>query len=239
MDTRSRVFVALDGLTFDKALALVRKVTDSKYTEMIAGFKIHDLWDAEGPMVVNHLCQGGAINIWADLKLHDVPATVRHRTLAVARSGAQYLTVHASGGIEMMKQAVTATSIRIVAITVLTSLSEDETHLLCGQPAKSAALMRARLAKFAGVYAVVCSAHEVGALSKCSELTGLDFIVPGIRLAGKGAIDSNQKRVDTPAAAFKAGATRIVVGSEITKAEDPIAVLATISAEIESVEGGK
>lgn len=241
MRMNGRIFVALDGLGKAGACELVAKLTSlsNPYAGAIAGFKIHDLWDQEGPKILNDLeCAGAGGNVWVDLKLHDVPQTVRLRARAVKNAKAGYVTVHASGGIEMMRAAVD-TGISVFAITVLTSLTEEETHLLCGQPAKAAVLQRARMARLAGVWGVVCSAHEVGILAKQPELGGLQLVVPGIRLAGKDATDDNQKRVNTPAAAFAAGATHIVVGSELTKAEDPVVVLDRIVCEIAEVSDKK
>lgn len=239
MNVVDRVFVALDGLDKKAACALVNKLVASPVPGSLAGFKIHDLWDRHGPDVVMELLEsaGGVPPIWVDAKLHDVPRTVSLRAQAIAQSGARFVTVHASGGIRMMADAVDATNgnLRIIAITVLTSLLEEETHLLCGQPAKAAVLLRAQWAKLAGAWGVVCSALEVGILAKQPELSGLALIVPGIRLAGAGATDDNQKRVDTPAAAFRNGADFIVVGSEITKAEDPVGVLSAIVEEISAV----
>ncbi|MFH1162270.1 MAG: orotidine-5'-phosphate decarboxylase [Candidatus Jorgensenbacteria bacterium] len=238
MNTTNRIFVALDGLGKTAACELVREISNSVHetTERSVGaFKIHDLWDQEGPDIVRLLRDAGANYVFIDLKLHDVPNTVGLRAKAVAASGANIVTVHASGGIEMMQAAV-ANNIRVVGITILTSLTEEDTHLLCGQPTKAAVLERARWAKLAGVYGVVCSAHEVSVLAKRPELKGLKLIVPGIRLKGKSAVDDNQKRVDSPLAAFEAGADHIVVGSEITGSPDPIATLEQIIEQIAPLE---
>jgi orotidine-5'-phosphate decarboxylase len=234
METTGRIYIALDGLEQGAARQLVGDITNSPHVASIGAFKIHDLWDRQGPDIVRLLKREGALRIWVDLKLHDVPKTVGLRAGAVGSAGADIITVHASGGIEMMRAAVEE-DCDVLAITVLTSLTEEETHLLCGQPAKAAVLQRARMAKLAGVWGIVCSAHEVGVLAKQPELKGLKRVVPGIRLGGKGVIDANQKRVDSPAAAFEAGADYIVVGSEITSAKDPIAVLGQIVDQLASL----
>ncbi len=234
MKTDGRIFLALDGLGKEAACELVRKIVDSPHAASVEGFKIHDLWDQEGPTIVRALKDAGAKKVLADLKLHDVPNTVGLRAKAVAASGADFVTVHASGGIEMM-QAAAVGDIQVIAITILTSLSEEDTHLLCGQPAKAAVLERARWARLAGVNNLVCSAHEVGVLAKRFEMRSIRLIVPGIRLKGKSAVDDNQKRVDSPRAAFEAGAYQVVIGSEVTGASDPLAVLGEIVAQIAAV----
>ena len=230
MNTNGRIFVALDGLGKGKACEFVGKLTSlsNPYLAAIAGFKIHDLWDQEGPKVLNDLkCAGGGVNSWVDLKLFDVSQTVQLRAWAVRYANAHFLTVHALGGIEMLKLAVESGP-RHIEITILTSLSKEEVEMRFRRPAHEVVSELAWEAKQAGVWGVVCSAHEVGALANDSNLKGLKFIVPGIRLAGKDATDQNQKRVDTPRVAFESGADYVVVGSELTKAEDPIAVLGKI-----------
>lgn len=193
-------------------------------------FKIHSLWDTEGPGVVDVLKKEGAWRVWVDLKLHDTPDTVADRAKAVRDAGGDILTVHAAGGVEMMMAARENGPPEVYAITVLTSLSEEETHLLTGQPAKAAVLTRARLAKLAGVHGVVCSPNEVSLLSKRTELKGLTRTTPGIRLAGQAA--GQQVRFDTPEAAIKNGADLLVLGSAVTKAENPAAAFDAIEAEI-------
>ncbi len=219
-----RIFVALDGLTLEKSQEIVRVL------ERRAGYKIHDLWDQEGPWVVQCLLQNGAEFVWVDLKLKDIPQTVKLRAEAVKRSGAHVLTVHASGEIEMMMAAKAGGPANILAVTVLTSLDEDQTHLLHGNPAKAAVLYMTRLARLADMTGVVCSPREVGLLAKRPELKEMELVVPGIRFTGASIDD--QKRVDTPYAAVKAGATRLVVGRAITEAVDPIAAFDRIESEV-------
>ena len=237
MNTTERIFVALDGLGKAKAGELVYKLTSfpNPYVRAIAGFKIHDLWDQEGPKVLYDLeCAWAGEDVWVDLKLHDVPRTVELRAKAVKDANASFLTVHALGGIEMMKAAVEAGP-KIIAITILTSHSPSEVRNRYRREAHEVVTELAYEAKQAGVWGVVCSAHEVGVLASNPDLKGLNFIVPEIRLAGKGATDQNQKRVNTPEAAFESGAHYIVVGSELTEASDPHSVLARVMYEIDKV----
>lgn len=211
----SPIILALDGIPLEECVNLVSKVGSK-----VHAVKIHDLADTHGPVgAVAQLRDAGARRVWIDAKLHDIPNTVGLRAKAIANSGADILTVHAGGGIDMMMAAVEKGPAEIYAVTVLTSLSEEEAHLGSGQPSKAAVLARARDAKLAGVNGIVCSPKEVGMLSRRPELSGLKFITPGVRSAGAGAND--QKRIATPGEAFASGATHIVVGREVTHAPDP------------------
>lgn len=225
MNTHSRIVLAADDLSLATTLSIARQLGDRVI------IKIHSLWDQHGPGVVRQLQHAGsyASSIWVDLKLHDIPNTVRLRAQAVRESGADIVSVHAAGEIEMMLAALES-GITVYAITVPTSLFEEQAHLLHGQPSKAAVLYLARLAKLAGVQGVVCSPKEVGILAKRPELSGMKFITPGVRSSGQALGD--QQRVDTPAAAIKAGAHMIVVGRQITQAEDSLAALEAIEAEI-------
>lgn len=217
------IMLAADDLSPEECVSLAVMTQ-----ERVGAIKIHSTFDQCGRELVRALHSEGA-RVWIDLKLHDIPNTVRLRAKALAEAGADIITVHASGGIEMMRAAVES-GIEVYAITVLTSLSEEETHLLHGHPSKAAVLYLARQAKMAGVHGVVCSPKEVGILSKRPELQGLKFITPGIRSAGKSLDD--QQRVDTPAAALKAGAHRLVIGRQITKSPDPYNAVTELEAEI-------
>lgn len=217
--------MAADELSLDQCLELASQVGDR-----VHAIKVHNMFDKQGPGVVQRLRDAGARRVWVDAKLHDIPNTVKLRAKAIAESGADILTVHASGEIEMMMAAVEAGPAEIYAITVLTSLGEEQAHLLFGQPSVAGALYRARLAKLAGVHGVVCSPKEVGILSKRPELQGLKFITPGVRSPGKAADD--QKRVDTPAGAIASGSTYLVIGRQITQASNPMEALHQIEKEI-------
>lgn len=223
-----RIILAADELSLQECLELVAKLGDR-----VHAIKIHDIFDEHGPQVVRQLLDSGAPRVWVDAKLHDIPKTVERRAKAIAKSGAEILSVHASGEVDMMEAAVQAGPPTIFAVTVLTSHTEEQAHLTYGQPSKAGALYYARLAKLAGVQGVVCSPKEVGILAKRPELGGLRFITPGVRSPGKSVDD--QKRVDTPVKAFELGASYIVVGRQVTLASDPSEALAQIEQEISSV----
>lgn len=236
-----RIILAADGLTLEQTARITKAIGPRLYA-----IKVHDLLDQYGPIVIDRLKREGARRVWADLKLHDIPNTVGLRARRLIEDGADIITVHASGGIEMMQAAVRqagvidgqrertgsgdGTRYEVYAVTVLTSLIEEDAHLTFGHSARAAALKLARDAQLAGVHGIVCSAHEVALLSQRPELAGLKFITPGVRSPGADAAD--QKRVDTHANAIKNGATHLVVGRKFTEASDPIAVLDQIETEI-------
>ena len=236
MDWKRRIFVALDGMSLDQSITLIKEINDSPYALMIAGDKAHSLLDGTRENVVARLLDAGAPSVLVDYKLFDTPDTVAERASALAKLGAAYITVHIAGGIEMMRAAMKSGA-TIIGITEPTSLAEEDVHLQSGHPRKASVLNRARLAHMAGVRHVVCSPHEVAILAarRRFELEGMRLITPGIRLKGKEATDDNQKQVDTPEAAFRGGADYIVLGSALTKAPDPLAVLATIKEQMEKI----
>jgi len=171
------------------------------------------------------------IDVFLDLKLHDIPATVRGAALAVATLAPSYLTVHASGGAAMVSAAVEALpDTRITAVTVLTSLDEAAlAEIGLGGPAREAAVRLARLAVSAGARAIVCSPHEVAAI-RAAVPADITLITPGVRPAG-AALD-DQRRVATPAQALADGADLLVIGRPITGADDQRAAAAAIAAEL-------
>jgi orotidine-5'-phosphate decarboxylase len=162
----------------------------------------------------------GGIDLFLDLKLHDIPATVAGAAAAVADLDPAYLTVHASGGAEMIAAAVAALpQTRITAVTVLTSLDEAALRQigLEGTP-QDAAVRLAVLAVVAGARAVVCSPQEVAAI-RASVGPNITLITPGVR--PDGADLGDQKRVATPAQAIADGADLLVIGRPITASPDP------------------
>lgn len=171
------------------------------------------------------------MDIFLDLKLHDIPATVRGAARALAPLEPAYLTVHASGGAEMIAAAVAELpGTRITAVTVLTSLDAaalDAIGLL--GPTADAAVRLADLAVAAGARAVVCSPREVAAI-RSAVGPDITLITPGVRPVG-AALD-DQKRVATPAQAIADGADLLVIGRPITGAADMRAAAAAIAAEL-------
>ncbi|HVF18876.1 MAG TPA: orotidine-5'-phosphate decarboxylase [Mycobacteriales bacterium] len=190
-----------------------------------------ELFCAHGPEVVRVVRGGTQIGLFLDLKLHDIPATVAGAARSVARLSPDYLTVHASGGRDMVRAAVEAApDVKIAGVTVLTSLGDTALKEIgLDGPAADAVRRLAVLAVEAGARALVCSPHEVAAVR---DEVGPDItlITPGVRPAGASRDD--QARVATPREAIAAGADLVVIGRPITGAADPGAAAAAIAAEL-------
>lgn len=171
------------------------------------------------------------IDLFLDLKLHDIPATVAGAAGAVAALRPTYLTVHAAGGSAMIAAAAEALpDTRITAVTVLTSLDEADLDAIgLAGPSREAAVRLARVAVSAGARAIVCSPQEVRAIRAVvpDEIT---LITPGVRPTGSGRDD--QRRVATPEQAIADGADLLVIGRPITGAQDPRAAAEAIRSSL-------
>lgn len=187
-----------------------------------------ELFYAAGPEIITMLKDRGH-KVFLDLKLHDIPNTVKKTMEVLGEYGIDMVNVHAAGGIEMMKAAKTGLMIgalryadkpKLIAVTQLTSTDEETMHneLLIDKPLDEVVRQYALNAKEAGLDGVVCSAHEAEDIHR---VCGEDFltVTPGIRLEGDSVGD--QKRVMTPSGARAAGADYIVVGRSITKEAKP------------------
>lgn len=176
-----------------------------------------------------------ARRVFLDLKLHDIPNTVRGAVTAAGASGVDLLTVHASGGTAMLEAAQEAAGGRlaILAVTLLTHLDRMALEVL-DLPGSSLARAEkwAGLAQVTGCSGAVCSPLEVAAIRERCPSPFL-LVTPGIRLAAARGEEDDQQRVATPGDALRAGADLLVVGRPITRAPDPEAVLRRIAREIE------
>lgn len=169
------------------------------------------------------------IDVMLDLKLHDIPNTVARAARNARRLGAKFITVHASGGREMIKAAVNEHH-GVLAVTVLTSLDGDDVADIYGNHSPSLTVERmAKVARAGEAPGFVCSPKEVGHL--LSHFPAATFVVPGVR--PEGARRDDQKRVATPAAAVQNGATYLVIGRPIREAENPEKAVEDIVKEIE------
>ena len=184
-----------------------------------------EMFYKEGPELVRELKKDG-FKIFLDLKLCDIPNTVKAAMAKLSPLGCEIINLHAFGGIEMMKAAREGLDTteegkksKLIAVTILTSINDEtlKNELLIDHPVNEVVKQYASNAKKAGLDGVVCSALEAPIIKEL----GLISVTPGIRLAGDSAND--QKRVATPAYAKELGATYIVVGRSITKAENPVA----------------
>jgi orotidine-5'-phosphate decarboxylase len=227
-EMRDRLIIALDVDSARQAQAIVQSVGASAST-----FKVgKQLFTAEGPQIVRDLVASGK-NVFLDLKFHDIPNTVASAVKQATQLRVSMLTVHASGGSKMLKAASDAagTSTLVLAVTVLTSLSdEDLSEIGIAGNVQAQVLRLGALARANGIRGLVASAHEATELRR--EL-GDDFaiVTPGVRPVGGEKGD--QARVVTPADALRAGASHIVVGRPITEAADPAAAARRILSELE------
>jgi orotidine-5'-phosphate decarboxylase len=191
-----------------------------------------ELFCHEGPAAVEKVrAAAPEVDIFLDLKLHDIPATVAGAARAVAHLQPRYLTVHATGGPAMVSAAAHALPDTLVAaVTILTSLSGEELDIVgIAGPPQEAVRRLARVAVDAGARAIVCSPQEVAAVRSA---VGPDvvLITPGVR--PDGAAHQDQARVATPQRALADGADLLVIGRPITGADDPAGAAADIAASL-------
>jgi len=228
--------VALDVPDRGAAQAIVTRLGSS-----CSFYKVGlELFSAEGPDIVRWLRDGGK-SVFVDLKLHDIPNTVRGASRSVARQGASLLTVHASGGSEMIRAAVEGASegatgaeggCGILGVTILTSMDATGVGEAWGRNGVHVAdevVRLAALVRGGGGAGIVCSGHEAAAVRAAFGDT-LGLLIPGIRLPGGD--DHDQRRVMTPKAASDAGARWLILGRAVTGAADPVAAMALVSATL-------
>ncbi len=224
---RAPIAVALDAPDVETAARWAQAVTP--YVSVV---KIGlELFCRTGPSVVDSVRGGSGVGLFLDLKLHDIPNTVAGAARSVARLKPTYLTVHASGGLDMVRAAVEAApDVTIAAVTILTSLNDAALKDvgLAGPPADAVRRL-ADLAVSAGAGALVCSPHEV-AIVRAEVGPQIVLITPGVRPAGADAQD--QARIATPEQALADGADLLVIGRPITAAADPGAAAAAIATSL-------
>jgi orotidine-5'-phosphate decarboxylase len=221
------VAVALDAPDIDVAAHWATLVTPHVSTVKIG----LELYLRYGPAVVATVRGGSGVQVFLDLKLHDIPNTVAGAARAVSKLRPEILTVHAAGGSDMIKAAVEAAPDTIVAgVTLLTSIGDKDLAELGIDGSVSDAVRRmAELAVSAGARGLVCSPQEVAAV-RAEVGQDILLITPGIRPAG--ATSDDQARVATPEEALKAGADLLVVGRPITRSPDPGAAAAAIAGSL-------
>ncbi len=216
------VIIALDFPSAEETYRFLDKFTGKKPFVKIG----MELFYAEGPSIVKEIKKRGH-KIFLDLKLHDIPNTVKGGMQSLRDLGVDMTNVHASGGIKMMQAAVEGltredgTRPLLIAVTQLTSTSQETmtNELLIDKKIEDVVVKYAENAKVAGLDGVVCSPLEAG---RIHEEVGTSFmtITPGIRFAGDAKGD--QSRVTTPEKAKEIGSDYIVVGRSITNAQDPV-----------------
>ena len=225
------VIIACDFDSAEKTFAFLDKFTGRKPFVKIG----MELYYAEGPSIVREIKARGH-KIFLDLKLHDIPNTVKKSMAVLSRLDVDMTNLHASGTIPMMQAAIEGltrpdgTRPILIAVTQLTSTDEEtmKRDLLINEPIADVVMHYAHNAKLAGLDGVVCSPLEAG---KVHDRCGADFctVTPGVRFADGEVGD--QKRVMTPAQAKEIGSDYIVVGRPITGAADPVAAYRRCVAE--------
>lgn len=219
-----RIAVALDVPTLDEAERLAAALAGH-----VGVFKVGlELFSAHGPDAVQRIAAHGPV--FLDLKLHDIPTTVARTARRLADLGVAYLTVHAMGGPAMVAGAVDGLGMsgQVLAVTVLTSMATPDLDAV-GLAAADVTVPRlAALAAGAGASGLVCAAPDL-ALVRGVVAPSTTLVTPGIRPAGAGSDD--QVRVATPGRAVADGASLIVVGRPITRADDPAAAADAIAAD--------
>lgn len=237
LQMKDRLIVALDVPTKEDAFNLVKPLQNT-----VGAFKVGmQLYNSEGPDIIKEIQQLGG-KVFIDLKFHDIPNTVAQTSKVMARREAFMYTMHASGGMKMLKMAndaareeALALSVNkpiALAVTVLTSISQQvfEEEVGINRPIAEQVVRWARIAQSAGLEGVVCSPWEITPIREaCSD----DFIIvtPGVR--PKWAATNDQERIMTPGEAIKRGASYLVVGRPITAQSDPREAAEKIVAEME------
>jgi len=234
---KPEIIIAMDLPNKEAVDKFVDKFPTSESLYLKVGM---ELYYKEGPAIVEHLKSKGH-RIFLDLKMHDIPNTVKSAMRQVASLDIDLTNLHAAGGKKMMEAAIEGLNEGtppgkkrplVIAVTQLTSTSKvvmNDEQRIPGEVADSA-LNYAKLAKAAGLDGVVCSVHEARTVhTTCGD----DFIAltPGIRLVGDDAHD--QTRIATPALGKREGSNYIVIGRSITLADNPYEVYQRVQAEIE------
>ena len=214
------IIVAIDEISFIKASEILNNLDPRKCMVKIGSVSFNSI----GQEIIYYAAEKG-FDIFLDLKLHDIPNTVRKSIEGLKSLPIKMLTIHISGGKDMMKaamDAVTGTDIKIFGVTALTSLSNADTNEIFQRTTLEQVNAMLDLAESAGIDGVVCSPHE---LELISERESLLSITPGIRLKNS---NDDQKRVMTPKEAIDLGADYLVIGRPITQSDDMLGALEDI-----------
>jgi len=231
----TELIVALDTPTFDDAATIVERLGD-----LITWYKVgYEAYFAFGQRLIPELRARGK-KVFLDLKLHDIPNSVAGGIRSLAQSGASLLTIHGSGGGEMLAAAAAArdevnsqgADLRLLAVTLLTSHSAGDLRAVgVGADPHAIVSIRAGLAADCGIDGCVCAVDEV-AIVRSRVRANFLIVCPGIR--GSDQSSDDQRRTATPTDAVLAGAVAIVVGRPITRSADPKAAAQAILDEIDA-----
>ena len=206
------IIVAIDETTFERASEIIEDLDSKKCMVKIGSVAFNTI----GHKIISFASEKG-FEIFLDLKLHDIPNTVKKSIQGLTCLPINMLTIHTSGGKDMMMaamEAVSGSQIKIFGVTALTSLNNDDTKYIFKRTTAEQVNAMLDLAEDAGIDGVVCSPHELELVSKRDNLLS---ITPGIRLHES---NDDQKRVMTPREAIDLGANYLVIGRPITESKD-------------------
>jgi orotidine-5'-phosphate decarboxylase len=228
---KSPIAVALDAPDLETAKTWAKEVSPYVSTLKIG----LETYLRDGKKSIEQIKEISNCDLFLDLKLHDIPATVAGACRSVADLNPKYLTLHASGGSEMINEAAkTLPSTLIVAVTILTSIDEKNLQEIgFKNSSKESAVNLAKLAVAAGARAIVCSPQEVAEIRKNVD-SSIVLITPGIRPQGSSSND--QQRIATPQEALLNGANLLVIGRPITGSDNVGEAAKRISEEVNSVK---
>ena len=222
-----KIIIPLDGMNKNLALKLAQELRDEVW-----GFKVNDLLVQEGLSIISELKRFGLV--FADAKLHDIPNTVANGIKALSLAGADLITVHASGGTKMLEAAnQSAGSSKILAVTVLTSLSDVDCEYVFSRTASQTVQLLASMVADSCIPGIVCSPKELEMLNLDEATKKLFKVIPGIRPSWHGKSD-DQQRTATPKEAIESGADLLVIGRPITHADNPKEAAQRINEELNS-----
>ena len=206
------IIVAIDETTFERASEIIDCLDPKKCMVKIGSVSFNSI----GHEIIS-FAAGKGFDIFLDLKLHDIPNTVKKSIKGLSSLPIKMLTIHTSGGKEMMiaaMEAVSGSQIKVFGVTALTSLNNDDTNKIFQRSPSEQVNVMLDLAEEAAIDGVVCSPHELELVSKRDNLLS---ITPGIRLHES---NDDQKRVMTPREAIDLGANYLVIGRPITESKD-------------------
>ena len=203
------IIVAIDEINFNRATHIINNLDSSKCMLKIGSVS----FNAFGHKIISYAAEKG-FDIFLDLKLHDIPNTVKKSIKGIISLPIKMLTIHISGGSEMMTaamEAVSGTDIKIFGVTALTSLGDNDTKEIFQRTTSEQVNAMLKIAVSVGINGVVCSPHELHEVTKRKTLLS---ITPGIRIQ---KTNDDQKRVMTPKEAINLGADYVVIGRPITQ----------------------
>ena len=214
------IIVAIDEISFNKASSIIDNLDSTKCMVKIGSVAFNSI----GHKVIDYAAEKG-FDIFLDLKLHDIPNTVKKSIKGLTNLPIKMTTIHTSGGKDMMvaaMEAVSGTDIKVFGVTTLTSLNDDDTNKIYQRNASDHVNAMLDLAESAAIDGVVCSPHELDLVSKRESLLS---ITPGIRLQD---LNDDQSRVMSPEEAINLGANYLVIGRPITQSDNILGTLEDI-----------